>query len=85
MEIAWAIIYIGEKKRKASECIIGGKRRKVSNRMCLLGATHNVWCSMASAAVVGATVVGAAAVGSVVIGAAEVGVPSGVLYGAVLV
>ena len=34
---------------------------------------------------VGATVVGAAAVGSVVIGAAEVGVPSGVLYGAVLV
>ena len=40
---------------------------------------------MASAAVVGATVVGAAAVGSVVIGAAEVGVPSGVLYGAVLV
>ena len=35
---------------------------------------------MASAAVVGATVVGA-----VVIGAAEVGVPSGVLYGAVLV
>ena len=53
--------------------------------MCLLGATHNVWCSMASAAVVGATVVGAAADGSVVIGAAEVGVPSGVLYGAVLV
>ena len=48
--------------------------------MCLLGATHNVWCSMASAAVVGA-----AAVGSVVIGAAEVGVPSGVLHGAVLV
>jgi hypothetical protein len=48
--------------------------------MCLLGATHNVWCSMASAAVVGATVVGA-----VVIGAAEVGVPSGVLYGAALV
>ena len=47
--------------------------------MCLLGATHNVWCSMASATVVGATVVGAAAVGSVVIGAAEVGVLSGVL------
>ena len=47
-----------------------GKRRKVSNRMCLLGATHNVWCSMASAAVVGATVVGAAAVGPVVFGAA---------------
>ena len=46
---------------------------------------HNVWCSMASAAVVGATVVGAATVGSVVIGAAEVGVTSGVLYGAVLV
>ena len=35
---------------------------------------------MASAAVVGATVVGA-----VVIGAAVVGVPSGVMYGAVLV
>ena len=50
----------------------------MNNRLCLLGATHNVWCSMASAAVVGA-----AADGSVVIGAAEVGVPSGVLYGAV--
>ena len=48
--------------------------------MCLLGATHNVWCSMASATVVGATVVGA-----IVIGAAEVGVPSGVLYDAALV
>ena len=47
--------------------------------MCLLGATHNVWRSMASAAVVRVTVVGA-----VVIGAAEVGVPSGVLYGAIL-
>ena len=65
--------------------LFGGKRRKVSNRMCLLRAMHNVWCSMASAAVVGATVVGAATVGSVVIGAAEVGVTSGVLYGAVLV
>ena len=53
--------------------------------MCLLRAMHNVWCSMASAAVVGATVAGAATVGSVVIGAAEVGVTSGVLYGAVLV
>ena len=80
MKIAWAIIYIGEKKRKASECIIWGKRRKVSNRMCLLGATHNVWCSMASAAVVGA-----AAVGLIAIGAAEVGAPSGVLHGAVVV
>jgi hypothetical protein len=48
--------------------------------LCLLGATHNVWCSMASAAVVGA-----AAVGLVAIGAAEVGAPSGVLHGAVLV
>ena len=70
-----AIIYIGEKKRKASECIIWEKRREVSNRtcnrMCLLGATHNVRCSMASAAVVGATVFGAAAVGSVVFGAAD--------------
>ena len=37
-----------------------GEEKRVSNRMCLLGATHNVWCSMASA-----TVVGAAAVGSV--------------------
>ena len=69
MKFACAIIHIDEKKRKASECIIWGK---VSNRMCLLGATHNVWCSMASysAAVVGATVVGAAAVGPVVFGAA---------------
>ena len=50
--------------------------------MCLLGATvtHNVWCSMASAAVASAAVVGATVVGAVVIGAAEVGVPSGVLY-----
>ena len=40
--------------------------------MCLFGETLNVWCSIASAAVVGATVVGAA----------EVGVTSGVLYGA---
>ena len=53
--------------------------------MCLFGATDKVWCNMASAAVVGATVVCAAVVGSVVIGAAEVGVPSGVLYGTVLV
>jgi hypothetical protein len=72
VKLACAIIYIDAKKRKASECIIWGKRREVSNRMCLLGATHNVWCSMASAAVVGATVVviGAAAVGPVVFGAA---------------
>ena len=41
--------------------------------MCLLGATHNIWCSMASAAVVGATVFRAAAVGSLVVGAAKVG------------
>ena len=53
--------------------------------MCLLGATHNVWCSMASAAVASAAVVGTTVVDAVVIGAAEVGVPSGVLYGAVLV
>ena len=39
-----------------------GKRRKVSNLMCLFGETLNVWCSMARAAVVGATVVGATAV-----------------------
>ena len=70
MKFAYAIIYTDEKKRKASECIIWGKRRKVSNIMCLLGATHNVWCSMASAAVVGATMVGATAVGPVVFGAA---------------
>ena len=53
--------------------------------MCLLDATHNVWCSMASAAVASAAVVGTTVVGAVVIGAAEVGVPSGVLYGAALV
>ena len=47
--------------------LFGGKRREVSNRMFLLGAAHNAWCSMASAALVGATLVGAAAVGSVVI------------------
>ena len=53
--------------------------------MCLLGATHSVWCSMASAAVASAAVVGTTVIGAVVIGAAEVGVPSGVLYGAALV
>ena len=53
--------------------------------MCLLGATHNVWCSMASAVVASAAAVGATVVGAVVIGAAEVGVPSGVMYGVVLV
>ena len=53
--------------------------------MCLLGATHNVWCSMASAAVASAAVVGTTVVGAVVIGAVEVDVPSGVLHGAVLV
>ena len=53
--------------------------------MCLLGATHNIWCNMASAASGSASVVGATVVGAVVIGAAEVGVPSGVLYVAVLV
>ena len=56
-----------------------------NNRMCLLGATHNVWCSLASAAVVSATMASAAVVGAVVIGTAEEDVPSGVLYGAVLV
>ena len=54
---------MGERKRKASECIIWGKRRKIDNRMSLLGATHNVWCNKASATIVGATVVVAAAVG----------------------
>ena len=54
-ETAWGTIIIGEKERKVSKCIIWGKRREVRNRMCLLGATLNVWCSMASAAVVGAT------------------------------
>ena len=57
--------------------------------MCLLGATHNVWCSIASAAVVGATVVGATAVNSVVIGAdwcsSGFGVVSSVLYDAIVV
>ena len=45
----------------------------------------NVWCSLASAAVVSATMASAAVVGAVVIGTAEEDVPSGVLYGAVLV
>ena len=35
--------------------------------MCLLGATHNVWCSMASAAVASAAVVGTTVVGAVMI------------------
>ena len=53
--------------------------------MCLFGETLNVWCSMASAEVVGATVVGATMVGAATVGAAEVGVTSGVLYGTVVV
>ena len=84
-ETVWAIITIGAKKRKASECIIWGKRRRVSNRVCIFGETLNVWCSMASAAVVGATGVGATMVGAATVGAADVGVTSGVLYGAVVV
>ena len=52
-----------------------GKRRKVSNRMCLFGETLNVWCSTASAAVVSATTVGAT----------KIGVTSDVLYGATVV
>ena len=51
---------------------------KVSNRICLLDATYDVWCGVGGATVVGATVVGPAAVGSAVIGAAEVGVTRGV-------
>ena len=58
------------------------KGRKVSNRMCLFGETLNVWCSMASAAVVSATVVGATAVDAADV---HVGVTSGVLYGVVVV
>ena len=54
------------------------EEKLATEHLCLLGATHNVWCSMASAAVVGA-----AAVGLVAIGAAEVGAPSGVVHGAV--
>ena len=82
----------GKQKRKTSECLFGG--REVSSRMCLLGATLDIQCSVVGAAVVGATVVGAAtvglavvgaaAVGSAVVSAAEVGVTSGVLYGAVI-
>ena len=49
-----------------------GEEKKSNNRLFLLGVSHNVWCSMASAAVVGATLVGAIVVGAVVIGAAEV-------------
>ena len=33
-----------------------GCKQLVSNRMCLIGATHNAWCNMASATVVGAWV-----------------------------
>ena len=62
--------------------LFGG--REVSNQVCSLGATLDVWCSVAGATMVGATVVGAAAVGSAVIGAIEVGVTSGVLYNAVV-
>ena len=47
-------------------------------RMCLLGATLDVWCGVGGAAVVGATVAGATPVESTVVGAAEVGVTSGV-------
>ena len=53
--------------------------------MCLFGKTFNVWCNMASVAVVGAAVVGATMVGAAAVGAAEVGVTTGVLYGAVVV
>ena len=74
------IITIGAKKGKTREGIMLGKRRKVSNRMCLFGEMLNVWCSMASAAVVGATMVRAAAAG-----ATEVDGTSGVMYGAVVV
>ena len=80
------LITIGEKKRKASECIIWGREEKsAAECVYLVQRTMYGAGSMASAAVVGATVVGAAAVGSVVFGAAEVCVTSGVLYGAVLV
>ena len=60
--------------------LFGGREEIVNNRMCLLGATHIVRCSMTSAAVASAAVVG-----TTVVGAAEVDVPSGVLYGAALV
>ena len=53
--------------------------------MCLLGATHNVWCRQHGHGMASAAVVGAATVGSVVFGAGEVCVTSGVLYCAVLV
>ena len=77
---------ISAKRRgKQANMSFWAKKIKVSSKMCLLGATHDVWCSMASAAVFGATVFGVATVASVVFGAAEVGVSSGVLYGAVLV
>ena len=72
MKFACAIIYIDEKKRKASECILlGGREEKLATE-CVYLVQRTMYGSMASAAVVGATVVGAAAVGSVVFGAAEV-------------
>ena len=43
---ACVIITIGEKKRKTNECIYWGEE-KVSNQLCLLGATLDVWCSVA--------------------------------------
>ena len=43
-------------------------RGRASNRVCLLGTAHNVWCSMASVAVAGATMASVGAVGSVVFG-----------------
>ena len=50
---------------------IWGFQEKVSNRVCLLGATLDVWCSVA-----GATMIDAAAVASglAMVGATKVGV-----------
>ena len=60
--------------------LFGGREEKLTTECVYLVQRTMYGAAVASAAVVGATVVGA-----VVIGAVEVGVPSGVLYGAVLV
>ena len=61
-----------EEELKASEfeCIIWGKRRKVSNRMCLLGATQNVYLVPRTAvvAVMSTVLYGAAVVCIAVVG-----------------
>ena len=66
--------YRRKERGKQANILFGGREEKSATEyLCVLGATHNVWCSMANVgpntAVVGATVVAAATVGSIVIGA----------------